>query len=196
MLRQQPSLGRDFNEADGKQGATPVVLIGHALWKSRYNSDPGIVGHVIKVNEVASTIVGVMPENMKFPNNHDLWRPLIPTSLTDRTDRSVRVVGRLQPDASRQQAQAELSGFAKQLQTQYPDTNKDTDAQVLTFNERFNGGPIRIVFLALLGAVGFVLLIACANVANLLLSRSTSAPAKSRSVSLSAPAARASSANC
>jgi predicted permease len=73
---------------------------------------------------------------------------------------------------SKAAAQMELSGFARQLQAQYPDTNKDVDAQVLTFNQRFNGGPIRIIFLALLGAVGFVLLIACANVANLLLSRS------------------------
>ena len=172
MLRQQPHLGRDFSETDGDASAPPVVLIGYHVWKTRYNSDPNIVGHVIKVNDVACAIVGVMPENMRFPNNHDLWRPLIPTSSTDRSDRSVRIVGRLQPAATREQAQAELSGFAKQLQAQYPDSNKDTDAQVLTFNERFNGGPIRIVFLALLGAVGFVLLIACANVANLLLARS------------------------
>ena len=172
VLRQQPHIGRDFTDADGLQNAPPVALISHAIWKSRYNSDPKIIGRVIKVNDVASTIVGVMPENMRFPNNHDLWRPLIPTA-TDRTERSVRIVGRLQPQSTRLQAAQELSGFARQLQTQYPDTNKDVDAQVMTFNERFNGGPIRVVFLALLGAVGFVLLIACANVANLLLSRST-----------------------
>ena len=172
MVRQAPHLGRDFSDADGQQNAPPVVLIGYDVWKNRYNSDPNIVGHVIKVNDVACTIVGVMPKDMRFPNNHDLWRPLVPTSTTDRADRSIRIVGRLQPNATREQAQTELSGFAKQLQTQYPDSNKDTDAQVLTFNERFNGGPIRVVFLALLGAVGFVLLIACANVANLLLARS------------------------
>ena len=79
------------------------------------------------------------------------------------------------PECHQAQAQTELSGFAEQLQSQYPETNKDVDAQILTFNQRFNGGPIRIVFLALLGAVGFVLLIACANVANLLLSRSANA---------------------
>ncbi len=172
MLRQPTQLGRDFTDADGRQGAPPVVLIGYNVWKNRYNSDPNIVGHVIKVNDVACTIVGVMPKGMQFINNHDLWQPLIPTSATDRTDRSFRIVGRLRPNATREQAQTELSGFAKQLQTKYPDSNKDTDAQVLTFNERFNGGPIRVVFLALLGAVGFVLLIACANVANLLLARS------------------------
>ena len=172
VLRQQPHLGRDFIDADGLQNAQPVVLISHAIWKSRYNSDPKTIGQVIKVNDVACTIVGVMPENMRFPNNHDLWRALVPNPK-DGTERSLQLVGRLQPQSTRLQAQQELSGFAKQLQTQYPETNKDIDAQVMTFNERFNGGPIRVVFLALLGAVGFVLLIACANVANLLLSRST-----------------------
>ena len=172
LLRQRPHLGRDFNADDGAPGAAPVVLIGHDLWKSRYHSDPNIIGRVIKVNDVASTIVGVMPDGMRFPNNHDLWRPLIPASTTDRNERTIRLVGRLHPNRTREQAQAEFSGFARQLQQQYPDSNKDTDVQVMTFNERFNGGPIRVVFLALLGAVGFVLLIACANVANLMLARS------------------------
>ena len=99
--------------------------------------------------------------------------PLIPDAeLEKRDNRAIRIVGRLAPGMSQASAQTELSGFARQLQSQYPETNKDVDAQILTFNQRFNGGPIRIVFLALLGAVGFVLLIACANVANLLLSRS------------------------
>jgi predicted permease len=173
LLRQQPFLGRDFTEADGQKNAPPVVLLGYSLWKSRYGSDPNIIGQTIKVNEVACTIIGVMPENMRFPQNNDIWRPLIPDAAMERRDsRGIRIVGRLAPGVSRAQAQAELSGFARQLQTQYPDTNKDADAQILTFNERFNGGPIRIIFLALLGAVGFVLLIACANVANLLLARS------------------------
>ena len=99
--------------------------------------------------------------------------PLIPDAeLEKRDNRAIRIVGRLAPGMSQASAQTELSGFARQLQSQYPETNKNVDAQILTFNQRFNGGPIRIVFLALLGAVGFVLLIACANVANLLLSRS------------------------
>jgi predicted permease len=173
LLRQQPFLGRDFRQEDGRKDAEPVVLMGYSLWKSRYNSDPSIVGQTIKVNEVACTVIGVMPEGMRFPNNNDMWRPMIPDAAMEKRDsRGVRIVGRLAPGVTREQAQVELSGFAKQLATQYPDTNKDVDAQILTFNQRFNGGPVRIVFLALLGAVGFVLLIACANVANLLLSRS------------------------
>ena len=174
LLRQQPLLGRDFREEEGRKNAEPVAILGYTVWKNRYGSDQNIVGQTIKINQVATTIIGVMPEGMRFPNNHDMWRPLIPDAEMERRDyRGIRIVGRLAPGVTRAQAQAEMSGFAKQLQIQYPQTNKDADLQLLTFNQRFNGGPIRIVFLALLGAVGFVLLIACANVANLLLARST-----------------------
>ena len=173
LLRVQPLLGRDLTDRDGERNAPPVMLIGYTVWKNRYNGDPSVVGQVVKLNGTATTIIGVMPDGFRFPNNNDLWRPLIPASDTDRADRGVRIIGRLSESSSRAQAQAELSGVATQLRSQFPETNKDVDAQILTFNERFNGGPIRIIFLALLGAVAFVLLIACANVANLLLARST-----------------------
>lgn len=174
LLRVQPHLGRLFTEEDARANADPVVIISHAVWTSRYGGDPNIIGQTIKVNGVACTIVGVMHENMRFPQNQDLWRPLIPDAAMEKREaRSVSMVGRLAPGVSRSQAQAEMSALARPLQTQYPASNKDLDVQVLTFNERQNGGPIRVIFLALLGAVGFVLLIACANVANLLLARST-----------------------
>jgi predicted permease len=174
ILRIQPHLGRLFSDAEGQPGADPVVIISHAVWTSRYGSDRNVIGQTIKVNDVASAIIGVMPPDMRFPQNQDVWRPLVPdAAMEERTARTVRLVGRLAPGVSRAQAQAEMTAIARPLQTQYPATNKDLDVQVMTFNERQNGGEIRVVFLALLGAVGFVLLIACANVANLLLARST-----------------------
>jgi putative ABC transport system permease protein len=174
LLGQQPLLGRTFVPGDDNKEAAPVALIGYGVWQSRYAGDPGLVGRTIKVNDTACTIVGIMPEGMKFPNNADLWRPLVAAGddLTRRDIRGLNLFGRLAAGATRRQAEVELNGIAKQLEQQYPETNKDRGVAVMTFNERFNGGPIRAVFLALLGAVGFVLLIACANVANLLLARS------------------------
>ena len=174
LLGQQPLLGRAFLPQDDKNDAPPVVLLGFGVWKSRYAGDPALVGRTIKVNGVAATVVGIMPEGMKFPNNADLWRPLVGEGddLKRRDARSMNLFGRLAPGVSRREAETELAGISRQLEQQYPDTNKNMGVVVMTFNERFNGGPIRAVFLALLGAVGFVLLIACANVANLLLARS------------------------
>jgi predicted permease len=174
VLGQPPLLGRDFGPEDERKGTEPAVIIGYSIWKNRYGGDPNILGRVIRVNGRPSTIVGVMPENMKFPNNTELWGAFVPTPEQDkRSWRGLSVFGRMRGGGTRKQAQAELDGIAAQLAAQYPDTNKEFSGAVIeTFNERFNGGQIRTVFLSLMGAVGFVLLIACANVANLLLSRS------------------------
>jgi predicted permease len=131
-----------------------------------------VIGRALKINEVAHTIIGIMPEGMQFPTNSDLWRPLQPLTGESRRNRFISVFGRLAAGVTWDQAAAEMAGISRQLQTTYPDTNKNIEARLMTFNQRFNGGPIRLVFLSLLGAVGFVLLIACANVANLLLARS------------------------
>ena len=174
LLGQEAMLGRTFSADEDQQQAAPAVLLGYGVWQSRYGGDPSIVGRVLKVSDVSCTVIGVMPEGVKFPNNADLWRPLVPEGddLTKRDTRNMNLFGRLKPGVSRAAATTEITGIAKQLEQQYPDTNKNMTIEVMTFNERFNGGPIRAVFLALLGAVGFVLLIACANVANLLLARS------------------------
>ncbi len=174
LLGQEPLRGRAFSAAEATTQAPPVVILGYGVWQSRYAGDVSLVGRVITVNDVAATIIGIMPEGMKFPNNADLWRPLVGEGddLKRRDNRSMNLFGRLSPGVSRREAETEMGGIAQRLQQQYPDTNRNIAVQVMTFNERFNGGPIRAVFLALFGAVGFVLLIACANVANLLLARS------------------------
>ncbi len=120
-----------------------------------------------------------MPEGFKFPNNADLWMPLgqLPRLTEQKRDaRTIDVFGRLGDRVTNAQAQSEMETITRKLAADYPDTNKDMTARVMTFNERVNGGPIKLIFLALMGAVGFVLLIACANVANLLLARSAGRP--------------------
>jgi predicted permease len=186
-LGQPMLLGRDFQDADDRPGAPSVAILGYRLWLNRYGGDPEIVGRTIRINEVPTVIVGVMPEGVQFPFNAQVWQPMVqlPQMLTapaarpdlgkDRWRRSARtmnVFGRLATGVSPAQAQAEMDAIAARLEQQYPDTNKGVGVRVMRYHDRFNGGPIRVVFLALMGAVGFVLLIACANVANLLLARS------------------------
>ena len=172
LLGQQPFLGRDFAPGEDATGAAPVVMLGYSVWKNRYNSDPGVIGRTLKINDAAYSVIGVMPEGMRFPTNADMWRPLLPIAAENRHNRNISVFGRLAPGVGWTQAAAAMATISRELQTAYPEQNKNIEARLMTFNERFNGGPIRLVFLSLLGAVGFVLLIACANVANLLLARS------------------------
>jgi predicted permease len=175
VIGQAPVLGRDFAPEDDRPGAAAVVLLGNSIWTNRYGRDPAILGRTIRVNDVPSVVIGVMPEGFRFPQNADLWQPLALVPGLERQKRDARgidVYGRLAPDVPLEQARAEFLAIGQRLIKAYPDTNKDVLPQVLTFNERVNGGPIRVVFLSLMGAVAFVLLIACANVANLLLARS------------------------
>ena len=192
LTGQQPLLGRDFLPEDDRPGAAAVVILGNGVWKNRYGSDPSVLGRTIKVNEVPATVIGVMPEGFKFPESADLWLPLVQMPrLTEqkRDARNIEVFGRLADRVTLKQAQSEMNTIAGKLAHDYPDSNKDITARVMTFNERMNGGPIRLIFLSLMGAVGFVLLIACANVANLLLARSASR-AREMSVRISLGASR------
>ena len=175
LIGQQPILGRDFLPEDDRLGAAPVVILGGGIWKSRYGSDPAILGRTIKINEVPATVIGVMPEGMKFPFNADLWLPLSTmqgVANQKRAQRNFQVFGRLADGVTVQQSQTEMAAITARIAKDFPDSNKDIGATVMNFNDRVNGGQIKLIFLSLMGAVAFVLLIACANVANLLLARS------------------------
>jgi predicted permease len=175
-IGERPILGRDFLPEDDKPGAPPVVIISHSLWQSRYAGDPSVIGRPVTTNAFTPTIIGVMPPDLTFPAGNHLWIPLVhmPPGVKplNRDARQFQVLALLKEGATREQAEAELSSIAAALADQFPDTNKDFRlASVMTFQERQNGGQIRLVFLMLMGAVGFVLLIAIGNVANLLLAR-------------------------
>ena len=171
MLHTEPVLGRSFSPSDELAGADPVLVLAYGVWQERYARSPSVIGRKVRVNGKPATIVGVMPNGFRFPTGVDLWMPLVPApDLLKRESRFLSLYAILKEGVSLGQAQAEFDGIAARLARQYPQ-DKDTGAQVLTFQQRFNGGQIRLIFLMMLGAVGFVLLIACADVSNMMLSR-------------------------
>jgi putative ABC transport system permease protein len=175
LLRIPPVKGRTFTAEDERPGAQPVIVLGHGVWKDRYGMDPNVIGRTVRANEKPAVIIGVMPEGLKFPSNEDLWMNIVPDEEWERREnRAIMMVGRLKPGETRTSAQAQLAVVAHRLAQQFPDTHKGHGISVRTFHEMMNGGPIRTMFLLLMGAVGLVLLIACANVANMLLGRALS----------------------
>jgi putative ABC transport system permease protein len=174
LLGEQPLIGRDFAPGDEGRSAEAVAIIGYRLWQDRYAADPNVLGRVLRVNGQAATIVGVMPDEMRFPDHTQLWVPVVATDAQEeRTARIFTVCGRLRDGTTHKQAQAEFSGIAKQHAAAYSDAYKDiVGVRVETITDAFVGGLMRRMFITIMGAVIFVLLIACANVANLLLARS------------------------
>ena len=171
MIQAKAYLGRAFLPSDGLPGAPPVVVIGYRVWQERYAGLPGVIGRQVHLNGQPATIIGVMPKGFRYPDGVDLWLPLIPgPDLTQRDQRSLRGYAILRPGVTVQMADAELNTIAARIAGQFP-ADKGLGMSVLTFQQRFNGGVIRTIFLLMLAAVGFVLLIACADVANMMLSR-------------------------
>jgi putative ABC transport system permease protein len=180
VLGVEPALGRKFLPEEFDQGKTSVVLISHALWQRRFGGDPNVIGRQITVNANPHTVVGVMPAGFQDPvpaarNVVQVWLPLAVTDGMRNSRRGdfVSVVARLKPGGAIDAARAEMKGIAARLEKQYPDTNTAWGIIVESLHETLTG-DIRPALVLLLGAVAFLLLIACANVANLLLSRASS----------------------
>src|SRR6201982_1425004 len=172
VLGVQPVLGRTFVPEDDKGWPQNVAIISHGLWKRRFGSDPGIVGKQVQMSSRPLTIIGVMPSGFEYPEQTQVWvTSAVNLSDEPRDNRVWSAIARLNTGIDLKQAQTRLSAINAQLGKQFHETNKGWDVFVSTLHERLVR-EVKPSLLALLGAVGFVLLIACANVANLLLARS------------------------
>ena len=167
-----PLMGRTFSEAEDSTAHAPVVVISYRLWDRRFDRDNNIVGKNITLNGTPHTVIGVMPQGFRQPENAELWLPvdMDPASYQDREKFDLRLLGRLRPGVSMKQASEELNSIARQLAIEHPETNAGWGVLLRDFREN-KVGDIRPALLILFSAVGLLLLIAVANVANLMLSR-------------------------
>jgi predicted permease len=175
-LRIQPALGRLFTTEEYRTGGPRAVLLSHRLWRGRFGGDPAVVGQRITLSGEAYEVAGVLPESFRIPGGQsDLLAPLVfrPEDATDRSAAYIGGIGRLRPGVSLEHAEAELGSVAARLAKQFPGSSEGITPSLLPLPELF-AAPARTALLVLSGAVGFVLLIAVANVANLQLARAAS----------------------
>ena len=172
----QPALGHTFQLENESPGRDQVVVLSYGLWQKRFAGDPGIVNKSITLDDKSFLVIGVMPRDFEFPATSELWVPLNfdgSPGMKQRKAHFLRPIGRLKPGVTLAQAQADTDTIARQLEAAYPDTDAGWNLRLVSLREQIVGN-IRSTLYILLGAVGLVLLIACANVANLLLAHAAS----------------------
>jgi putative ABC transport system permease protein len=172
LLGVKPALGRSFLPEEDRQGGARVIILSASLWARRYGGDVGIVGKRIRMNGEPYQVVGVMPRGFTFPERSDLWIPLAltPRELRNFGSHYLRVFARLKPGISREQASRDMAGLAAQLAREYPDANTNVGAFAVGLRDQLVGN-LRLGLLVLAAGVGCVLMIACANVAGLMMAR-------------------------
>lgn len=171
--------GRDFQPEEDKRGSEPVAIISYEFWQSRLGGSESAVTQRITLNGKSHTIIGILPQNFQFPlsgMNAEVWTTMAGEggNLPERGAHVMRAIGRLKPESTIEQAAAEFTTIAANLAQEYPKTNKDTTVFLVSAAEQIVGHDVRRALWLLLGTVGFILLIACTNTANLLLVRASS----------------------
>jgi predicted permease len=177
LVGTRPMLGRDFTSSDDAPGAAAVIVLGAGLWESRYGRDPSVLGRSIVANGAPAVIVGVIPDRSGFPSTAQIWLPLsqVPgLRETPRDARTLQVIGRVRDGIDVSQAGAEIEGIAAQLASAHAATNKQTRARVVPINEQYLGALTNPAWIAFMAVGMIVVLISCANAANLMLARSIS----------------------
>ena len=173
VLGVPPELGRGFTPDEQHEGADNVAILSYRLWQTQFGGDPGALGKILNVSDEPHVIVGVMPAGFSFPDDARIWTPLVADELrTNRRSHLLGVIGRLAPGASREQAASELHAFADGVEEQNPGGDPGFQVALRNLREHITA-PVRPALLVLCGAVGLLLLAACANVANLVLMRNT-----------------------
>ncbi|HTI64734.1 MAG TPA: ABC transporter permease [Gemmatimonadaceae bacterium] len=167
-----PALGRDFNEDEDRVGSPKVVILSDRVWRDRFDAKADAVGRDIMIDGVPNKIIGVMPPGFEFPSASGAWTTMRADPLKNRGNHSWQVIGRLKPNVTVEQARLDMRRIAASLAAQYPSSNTGWSADVETLRD-YQVGDIRPVLMIMMASVAFVLLIACANVANLLLARAT-----------------------